>query len=269
MVERLAGPGLVRVMSRVWFAFSLAELGRFEEALSVVAEALPAVEAAAGHPCSLARLHYALARLRLEQGHLDAAVVELKRSQAVVERFDIILEQKAVSAALGSAAVLGGDFATGIPALERSVEDPLPRSLPGLARRLADAYRLSGRIDDARNWSARAMAHARRTKSEGDEAWILPLDADLAAAPSASDLPAALSRSDEARVFAESLQMKLLVARCRLGAGLAAARAGDDSRAAAELEAAIASMREMDMGLWLGQAERALAAVHERHAPVR
>ncbi len=51
--------------------------------------------------------------------------------------------------------------------------------------------------------------------------------------------------------------MRPLIARCRLGAGLAASRAGDEARAGAELEAAIASMREMNIGLWLGQAERA------------
>jgi Tfp pilus assembly protein PilF len=58
--------------------------------------------------------------------------------------------------------------------------------------------------------------------------------------------------------LAAELGMRPLLAHCRLGRGTAYARAGDKARARAEIEAALADYRVMDMPYWRERAERAL-----------
>ena len=58
--------------------------------------------------------------------------------------------------------------------------------------------------------------------------------------------------------------MRPLVAHCHLGLGTLYAKTGQREQARAELSAAIAMYRAMEMTFWLPQAEVALAQVEER-----
>jgi hypothetical protein len=58
--------------------------------------------------------------------------------------------------------------------------------------------------------------------------------------------------------------MRPLLAHCHLGLGSLYAKAGHPEPARAELSAAIALYRAMDMTFWLPQAEAVLAQVEEK-----
>jgi len=266
MVERLAGPGLVPVMSRVWFAFALAELGRFPEAIDVLEEALPTVEALE-HPYSLMRIHVGLGVVHLTQGHLERALPALERALVLVDRWDIALDRPGVGAALGLAYVMAGRSDQGLPLLERSVERFLSsRASSSLSRRLGEGYLLAGRLDDALTWGGKAIDHARRYGARADEAWALHLLAEIAASAPELDRNRAVALYADARIRGNRLEMQPLVARCHLGLGRLYARVGNESAAATELQRAIELMQTIDLGRWRSQAEGALASLGESAA---
>ncbi len=263
MVERVAGPGLVPVMSRVWLALSLAQLGRFTEALTALEEALPGVEAVE-QVYSLMRVHLGIGAVHLVRGHLERAIPALERALGLVDRWDISLDRPGVTSVLGLAYVLAGRPGEGLPLLERSVDRLFPpRANSSLSRRLAEGHLLSGRLEEALTWAGRALEHARRNHGRSDEAWAIHLLADIAASPPACDRDRAAALYAEGRARAEELGMAPLLARCHLGLGRLLARNGDAGQAGAALGAAVELMRDLALGLWRVQAEEALAALPE------
>jgi DNA-binding SARP family transcriptional activator len=259
MVQRVAGPGLVPIMSRVWSAFALCELGRFDEALRLVEEALPAVEALE-HPYSLMRVHFGIGAVHAARGHLAQAVPALERAASLVERWDIALDRQGNASALGVAYMLSGRHEDGLPLLERSVERLFPpRSSSILCRRLGEGYLLAGRHGDALEWATSALDHARRRGGRADEAWVLLLLGDIFAGWPASDADEALARYESARARADELGMLPLLARCHLALGRWHRRAGDVTSARTALRLAVGLARSMDLGIWRAQAEAALA----------
>ena len=261
MVERLAGPGLVPIMSRIWRAFALCELGRFDEALCLVEEALPVVEALE-HPYSLMRVHFGIGAVHAARGHLAQAVPELERAAALVERWDIALDRQGNASMLGIAYMLSGRHAEGLGLLERSVERLFPpRSSSILSRRLGEGYLLAGRRDEALEWATSALDHARRRGGQGDEAWALLLLGDVLAGPPASEADEALMPYENARARADELGMLPLLARCHLALGRWHMRAGDVPRARTALSLAAGLTRGMDLGIWRAEAEAALAGL--------
>src|SRR5262245_2767468 len=261
MVERVAGPGLVPIMSRIWSAVALCELGRFDEALRLVEEALPVVEALE-HPYSLMRVHYGIGAVHAARGRLAQAVPALERAAALVERWDIALDRQQNASALGIAYMLSGRLENGPAVLERSVERLVPpRASPILCRRLGEGYLLAGRRDDALAWATSALDHARRRGARGDEAWALLLLGDILAGSPASGADEALMPYENARARAEELGMLPLLARCHLALGRWHMRAGDVPRARTALSLAAGLTRSMDLGIWRAEAEAALAGL--------
>ena len=261
MVERLAGPWLVPIMSRAWFAFALVELGRFDEAIACLEEARPVVETIE-HPYSLMRIHFALGLVHLERGHLARALPALERASALVERWDIALDRPANASALGLAYVLSGRCEAGLALLERSVERLVPpRSGAALIRRRGEGCLAAGRLDEARGCAHTALEHARRGGARGEEGWALLLSADALAAGPVRDAARAAALYEEAGARADELGMSVLRARCDLGTGVLHVAAGRPERAHAALGRAVASMRAMELGLWRDRAEAMLAAL--------
>jgi len=260
MLERVAGPGLVPIMSRIWRAIALCELGRFDEALGLVEEALPVVEAVE-HPYSLMRVHSGIGAVHAARGRLEQAVPALERAAALVERWDIAFDRQPNASVLGITYMLAGRHADGLAVLERSVE-PLfpPRASSMLSRRLGEGYLLVGRRDDALEWATSALDHARRRGARGDEAWALLLLGDVLAASPASRKEA-LARYEDARARADELGMLPLLARCHLARGRWHARAGDAPTARTALSLAVGLARSMDLGIWRAEAEATLAGL--------
>ncbi|HEY7040331.1 MAG TPA: AAA family ATPase [Methylomirabilota bacterium] len=261
MVERVAGPGLVPIMSRLWRALALCELGRFDEALGLVEEALPVVEALE-HPYSLMRVHDGIGAVHAARGRLVQAVPALERAAALVERWDIAFDRQPNASTLGIAYMRLGRHEDGLALLERAVE-PLfpPRASSVLSRRLGEGYLLAGRHDDALRWATSALDHARRRGAQGDEAWALLLLGDILAGLSASGADDALMRYESARARADELGMLPLLARCHLALGRWHRRAGDIPRARPALSLAVGLTRSMDLGIWRTEAEAALSGL--------
>jgi hypothetical protein len=118
---------------------------------------------------------------------------------------------------------------------------------------------LAGDFEGASAQAVQLLEASRSERAKGRAAWALHLLGDIQATRPDGDVAAA------ERVFRDSLALSLaqgmrpLQAHCHLGLGKLFARAGDKSKAREHLGTAVGMMREMGMGLWLLQAEAALA----------
>jgi tetratricopeptide (TPR) repeat protein len=125
----------------------------------------------------------------------------------------------------------------------------------------SEASLLAGRMDEALTLAERALKVCREHKERGHEAWALRLLGDIAAQrhPAVAELAADYYR--QAMALAEELGMRPLQAHCHHGLGTLYARMGRTGPARAELSAAIALYRTMEMTFWLPQAEATLVQV--------
>jgi hypothetical protein len=133
---------------------------------------------------------------------------------------------------------------------------------PTLYLAWAQGLVVAGRLEEAKRTADKALERARVAHERGTEAGILRLLADIA---SMAALPApepALSLDERALVLAEELGMRPLAAECHLGLGNLYRRIGNRAKAHGHLTTAVVMYREMDLGVWLKQAETELAGTH-------
>jgi hypothetical protein len=137
----------------------------------------------------------------------------------------------------------------------------------GLVAHLGEAYLLAGRSADASPQARQALERARDLKQRGHEAYALRLLGEIAAQhqPPAAEVAAVAYR--HAMTPADALGMRPLAAHCHLGLGTLYAQTRRPEPARAELSAAMALSRAMDMTFWLSRAEAALARVESAEAP--
>jgi tetratricopeptide (TPR) repeat protein len=132
------------------------------------------------------------------------------------------------------------------------------------SRRLAwlgEAYLLAGRIDEAVPLAMRALDLARAHKERGHEAWSLRLLGEVYAHQHPPAFKPAEAAYRQALALAAELGMAPLQAHSYLGLGTLYARSGRPQEASADLSAAVALFRAMEMLRWLPAAEAALAQV--------
>ena len=120
---------------------------------------------------------------------------------------------------------------------------------------------LAGRLEEAHALAERALALAREHQERGHEAYALRLLGDIAARHEPPGVEQAEAYYRQALALADELGMRPLVAHCHLGLGTLYLKIGRPEQARAELSAAIALYRAMEMTFWLPQAEAALAQV--------
>ncbi len=92
----------------------------------------------------------------------------------------------------------------------------------------------------------------------------LRLLGDIAAHPNRVEADTAEVHYRQALALAEELGLRPLMAHCHFGLGALYAKIDRREQACAELSAAIALYRAMDMTFWLPQADAALAQVEGR-----
>jgi DNA-binding SARP family transcriptional activator len=249
--------GIPHVIRLTWLALSLAELGRFAEAVAVAERARGDAEV------SLQRytIFYAifqLGRVHLVRGDAGRAVPTLEQSHALAETWQIGLMRATCADNLAHAYVLAGRHEAAGALLGEGL--PAPRSY-GASRAVSrgECFLALGRPGDAEAQAQAAIDLARRFGERGHEAKALCL---LAAVRARQDGGGAEARRlyRDARTLAEELGMRPLVARCQLGLGRAAELEGDRSTAQTEIERATATFRELDMPYWLAQAQPALVS---------
>ena len=142
---------------------------------------------------------------------------------------------------------------SGAPVLGLTLEGKSLRTIS-----LSEAYLLAGREADARTAAQRALGLTRQHKERGHEAHTLRLLGEIAAREDPADIAKAEDHYRQALALAEELGMRPLIAHCHLGLGKLYRWIGSRQQAEEHLSTATAMMREMEMGLWLEEAEAEL-----------
>jgi class 3 adenylate cyclase/tetratricopeptide (TPR) repeat protein len=261
--QRLGAASVPAVTSRVWLAWSLAELGEFAAGMAPGAEAIQMAEAA-GHPFTIITACYGLGLFHLRRGDLAKAIPVLERGLGVCQAWGLLmLGFHGIASFLGAAYVLAGRMAEALPLLERVVQQTAAMGVVsdhvlGVIP-LGEGYLRAGRIEDALQQAQHAAEVCRQHQQRGHEAWALRLLGEVAVQRHPPEVEQATAHYRQALALAEELGMRPLQAHCHLGLGTLYAKTGQQEQARAELSAAIALYRAMDMTFWLPQAEAALA----------
>src|SRR5262245_15578849 len=166
---------------------------------------------------------------------------------------------------LGAAYTLGGRVTNAVlllaQALEQSVATGTVAFQPLCRLSLGEAQMLAGHLEEAHTLAERTLALTRAHQERGHEAYALRLLGDVAVRREPPESASAEAHYQQALTLANALGMRPLQAHCHLGLGMLYAKIEQREQTCAELSAAIALYRAMDMTFWLPQAEAALAQV--------
>jgi tetratricopeptide (TPR) repeat protein len=228
-------------------------------------EALQVAEVV-NHPFSLVQTYRNMGLLAMYQGDVPRAIPPLERAMELCQSRDITSLFPRVAGALGLAYAVSGHVAKGVPLLEQAAADGgLPCANYALVVVwLGEAYLLASRLEEAIPCAERALALARTHKERGHEAWALRLLGAVQAQGNAPAMAQAATSYQQALALAEELGMRPLQAHCHRGLGTLYATTGQREQAQAELSAAIALYRAMEMTFWLPETEVALVQVEGR-----
>jgi tetratricopeptide (TPR) repeat protein len=125
---------------------------------------------------------------------------------------------------------------------------------------LGEAYLLAGRPADALAQGTRALELARRYDERGHLGWALRLLGEVHRL-SASDALAAENYYNEALSLAETLQMRVLEAHCRLGLGLLHQASDRKEEAGQGLRSSFRLYEQMGASTWLHRAKAAAGGI--------
>jgi len=227
------------------------------------AKAVEAMQIAerANHPHTVIESHGALGGVSLERGDLDTAQHVFERGLAL-RRAGSVGDPNLLSG-LGYAYALSGRLSEGLPLLEEAIRSEVSISAMGLGlavrmSRLAEAYLRTGRADEALRRARSAVELSKKHQERANEALALKVLAEITALGDSIDAPSAGKHYADSLALAEELGMRPLVAHCHVGLGKLYRRTGNPQQARTQLANAVAMMREMEMGLWLEEAEAEL-----------
>jgi class 3 adenylate cyclase/tetratricopeptide (TPR) repeat protein len=253
---------LPAVLSRVWLAWCHAELGMFAEGRALGEEGFRIAEAV-DHLASLMYASWGIGLPALHQGDLPRALPLLERAVDLCQDTDLPVFFPRIAAPLGAAYILSGRVADAVQLLTPAVEQTIATETAGFQvpcdLSLGEAHLRGGRREEAQAFGERALVLAREHQERGHEAYALRLLGDIAARHESPARDQAEAHYRQALTLADGLGMRPLIAHCQLGLGTLYLKIGRPEQAHAELSAAIALYRAMEMTLWLPQAEAALA----------
>jgi class 3 adenylate cyclase/tetratricopeptide (TPR) repeat protein len=256
--ERFGLPGLASALSCDWLIRSMAELGAFAEGMTYGDEAVRIAEAA-DHAFTLIAAYHSVSLLCLRKGEIPKALAFLERALALVKSRNVPYLFGMTASCLGSAYALAGQVGLALPLLEQVMQ----RFASGVnwmwGAELSETYLLAGQRDELLRLVGRALERSPDLKERGHQAWLLRLLGEITARRDPPEVEQAQRYYQQALTLAEVLGMRPLQAHCHLGLGTLYATTGQREQAHAELSAAIALYRAMDMTFWLPQAEAALA----------
>ena len=259
--DRCGLAGFPAIIARGFLAWSLAELGEFDEGLGHGHEALGLAESM-DHPLSLLVACRCVAKLLGLWGKIRDARPLAERALATAQAWDLRSYLPITHAHLGQVATLSGQSTEAIRLLEQARTEFAAMGGRGFGFRevegrlhLAEAYQLAERFEEAEATAVAVLNLTCEGGMRGSEAYALRLLAELAAR--AGPPEAAHARYAEALRVATELRMRPLVAHCHLGLGRLYRQTGRETKAKEHLTTAATMYREMGMGLWLEKAEAA------------
>jgi tetratricopeptide (TPR) repeat protein len=255
-------PFLPAVTSRAWLAVCHAELGTFAVGRAHGDEGLRIAEAVA-HPGSLMWASWWGGLLAIRHGDLPRAIPLLERAMGLCQDADIPAYLPSIAAALGAAYTMAGRDTEAGRLLTQALHQPMTPSMTAslYSLPLAEAQVLAGHLEEAQALADRVLALTRAYQERGHQAHALRLLGDIAARREPSEHDQAEDYYRQALALAEELGMRPLQAHCHRGLGTLDAKVGRPELARAELTAAIALYRAMDMTFWLPQAEATIAQI--------
>jgi tetratricopeptide (TPR) repeat protein len=222
---------------------------------------------AAEYPLSLASALMFFGVFYQRQGNVRHAIPTLERSLAVSQTANILMLFPPTASSLGAAYALAGRAAEALPLLDQMLEHVVTRSHilshAYVLIALSEALLLVGRVDEASGLVGRLLELSHTHIGRGYQAHAYRLLGDVARHRKPPEVDQATTQYRQALALADELSMRPLQAHCHLGLGTLYATTGQRQQAQAELSAAIALYRDMDMTFWLPQAEAALAAAEE------
>jgi len=246
-------PAFFPAWPRAWAGLVFAHLGRFTEAIAHAEDAMGIAESA-GHPHTAIEAHGALAGVRLEQGDLTGALRGFENAMELLRRRHV--GDPNIFSGFGYACALSGRVADGLSLMEASVVGEASISAMGLGlavrlSRLAEAYLIAGRTDEAAERARSAVDLARKHKERANEALALRVLADITARGVRSDAEAALPQYEASLALARELGMRPLIAHLHSRLGRLYGGGGNREQAAEHVGAAAAMYRELGMLGWL------------------
>jgi class 3 adenylate cyclase/tetratricopeptide (TPR) repeat protein len=241
----------VSIFDRMWLVVSLAELGRFTEAIEYEAEVIGLAEPT-HHPYTVGLAYYAAGTLHLLRG-------EWARARSVIEHWVAVLQTGnavfllpfAVASSAWAFAQLGetDDALNRLREGQQLLEGHMAKGIVGNCgwdyHSLGRACLLLGQLDEARRLGDRAMECSPR--QPGFAAHALHLLGDIATHPDRFDADRGEGHYRQALMLAEPRGMRPLVAHCHLGLGKLYRRTGQREQAREHLTTATTMYREMDM----------------------
>ena len=262
--ERFGQVIVPAVSTLAWLAWCHAELGTFTEGRALGDEGLRIAEAVA-HPASLMYASWGIGLLALRQGDLTKALLLLERAVGLCQDVDFPVYFPRIAAPLGAAYTLGGRITDAMPLLTQALAQTRATGTvayqPFCQLTLGEAQRVADALDEAYTLAEGALALARAHQERGHQAYALRLLGEIAAQREPPESAQAEAHYQQALTLANELGMRPLLAHCHLGLGTLYAKIDRREQTCAELSAAIALYRAMDMTFWLPQAEAALAQV--------
>src|SRR6266700_234776 len=254
--ERFGEPGPPAQFASAFLGWSLAELGRFDEAVAVGEESLRIAQAI-DEPFTLMHGYIGAGIPYLARGDVARAIPPLERGLALCRATENHLWLSEIAADLGLAYALAGRIEDALPVLEFTLKEAAATGLRYTYARqhaqVGEAYLLAGQRDEAARLAAIALEAARAQKQPGQEAAALWLSAEITGR--ALEGERAEADYQHAMVLASEIGLRPLVAHCHFGLGKLDRRTGKRQEAQEHFATAETMYREMDMRFWLEQAE--------------
>ena len=245
--------------ARSWLAWSLAELGEFDEAIALGEEAVE-IATAGDHAPSRLQALFGCGILYTTQGRLDRAIPALEQGLVLARLESNPFYAPFLMGPLSAAYLLAGRADTAATMLEQSIERSASMRLAATEALnltwLGHALFLVGRRGPPLEHARRALAIAGERGERGQLAYVQRLLAVIAAEGEKPDVPAVDAAFREARDLAETLGMRPLAAHCLLGLGRLHSRAGSADLGREHLSDAATRYAAMGMALW-GERARA------------
>lgn len=220
--DRLGMALLPSVYARNALSGSLAELGRFDEAVEVGDEALMIAERER-HLYSVAFACLALGLANLRQGRLERATEMLERGLQTCRASDAAALASRIAGFLALAHAAAGRCTEALLVVGQGDGQAsavgLPDSTLGYGVRLTARSEVqlgTGRLADAEKLAVEALQFFRGIGASGYEGWTLRLLADVSARRDPGSSAAETGYRDAVRI-AETAEMRPLIAHCHLG----------------------------------------------------
>jgi tetratricopeptide (TPR) repeat protein len=252
------------VFARLFLSRALAEIGRFDAAMTRGEEALRAAEAL-GLPFAVGLACHSIGFVHLRAGDSEKALPLFERSEQISQSAELPLLFAHVAPSLGSVYLDVGRTQEAIALLERGRQlaesKQLLIELFRVMANLAEAYSSAGRTSDALTMARRTLDLSRERSQRGAEAWALYTLGGVCARADPSRLNEAEDAYQHALTVADEFEMRPLSARCQLALGRLHQQMGQRDRGHAQTTNAAAMFREMGMQSWADRAEVALHAL--------